>query len=191
MNPERPFFSIFFKIACVILYAKIKAYSCILTTVLTQSSPMFHSYRNQFIDFQCKSVDSFLYDWNNYLNGVKVSVSFVSKFWIFLQTNRASRNPNTLVMVIFIAMAVCFVAASFVTFVVNEKTSKVNASTTYKINSNSKLIVKKHYNICPAGNYMFKVNNRNTKPKCEICSELTIKTPERSKRKVFYFCHYL
>ena len=28
-----------------------------------------------------------------------------------------------------------------------------------------------------AGNYMFKVNNRNTKARCEICSKLTIKTP--------------
>ena len=30
----------------------------------------------------------------------------------------------------------------------------------------------------PAGNYMFKVNKKNTRTKCEICSELTIKTPE-------------
>ena len=29
----------------------------------------------------------------------------------------------------------------------------------------------------PAGNYMFRVNNRNTRRKCEICSKLTIKTP--------------
>ena len=32
-----------------------------------------------------------------------------------------------------------------------------------------------------ASNYMFKVNNRNTKTKCEICSKLIMKTPERSK----------
>ena len=31
----------------------------------------------------------------------------------------------------------------------------------------------------PAGNYMFKVNNRNIRTRCEICSKLTIKTPER------------
>ena len=31
----------------------------------------------------------------------------------------------------------------------------------------------------PAGNYMFKVNKRKTRPRCEICSKLTIKTPER------------
>ena len=29
-----------------------------------------------------------------------------------------------------------------------------------------------------AVNYMFKVNKRNAKTRCEICSELTIKTPE-------------
>ena len=29
-----------------------------------------------------------------------------------------------------------------------------------------------------ADNGMFKVNNRNTRKRCEICSKLTIKTPE-------------
>ena len=32
---------------------------------------------------------------------------------------------------------------------------------------------------CPIGIYIFKVNNRNTKTKCEICSKLTVKTLER------------
>ena len=31
----------------------------------------------------------------------------------------------------------------------------------------------------PVGIYMFKVNNRNTRTRCEICSKLTIKTPGR------------
>ena len=31
----------------------------------------------------------------------------------------------------------------------------------------------------PADNYMFKVKNRNTRSRCEICSKLTLKTPER------------
>ena len=30
----------------------------------------------------------------------------------------------------------------------------------------------------PAGNYTFKVNNRNTRTRCEICPKLPIKTPE-------------
>ena len=37
----------------------------------------------------------------------------------------------------------------------------------------------------PAGNYMFKVNNRNTRTKCEICSKLTIKTPERRQWRLY------
>ena len=35
----------------------------------------------------------------------------------------------------------------------------------------------------PAGIYLFKVNNRNTRTRREICSKLTIKTPEQ--------CHWL
>ena len=31
----------------------------------------------------------------------------------------------------------------------------------------------------PAGNYMFKVNNTDTRTRFEICSKLTMKTPER------------
>ena len=30
----------------------------------------------------------------------------------------------------------------------------------------------------PAVNYIFKFNNKNTRTRCEICSKLTIKTPE-------------
>ena len=35
------------------------------------------------------------------------------------------------------------------------------------------------FRVAPAGNYMLKVNNRNTRTRCEICSKLTIKTPEQ------------
>ena len=34
-------------------------------------------------------------------------------------------------------------------------------------------------NYCPAGIYLLKVNNRNTRRRCEICSKLTIKIPSR------------
>ena len=36
----------------------------------------------------------------------------------------------------------------------------------------------------PAGIYLLKVNNRNNRTRYEICSKLTIKTPERRK-----WCH--
>ena len=38
---------------------------------------------------------------------------------------------------------------------------------------------KRLKNLNPAGIYLLKVNNRNTRTRCEICPKLTIKTPER------------
>ena len=35
------------------------------------------------------------------------------------------------------------------------------------------------------GIYSLKANNRNTRTRCEICSKLTIKTPERLQRRRF------
>ena len=37
--------------------------------------------------------------------------------------------------------------------------------------------VVSHRRLYPAGIYLLKFNNRNTKTRCEICSKLTIKTP--------------
>ena len=34
-------------------------------------------------------------------------------------------------------------------------------------------------NTFPGGIYLLKINNRNTRARCEICSDLTIKIPER------------
>ena len=42
----------------------------------------------------------------------------------------------------------------------------------------NQLILQVTYTNNPIGNYMFKVNNRNTRTRCEICSKLTIKKPE-------------
>ena len=39
--------------------------------------------------------------------------------------------------------------------------------------------VKSCHRAIQAGIYLVKVNNRNTRTRCEICSEFTIKTPER------------
>ena len=36
-----------------------------------------------------------------------------------------------------------------------------------------------NFNSQPVHNYMFKVNKRNTRKRCEICSKLTIKAPEQ------------
>ena len=39
----------------------------------------------------------------------------------------------------------------------------------------------------PVGNYMFKVNNRNSRARYKICSKLTTKTPERSQWRRYFF----
>ena len=41
----------------------------------------------------------------------------------------------------------------------------------------------------PAVNYMFKVNNRKTRTRCEICSKLTIKITERAIGVTFCYLY--
>ena len=45
--------------------------------------------------------------------------------------------------------------------------------------SSSYVLVMARSRVHPVGIYMFKVNNRNNRTRSEICSKLTIKTPER------------
>ena len=44
----------------------------------------------------------------------------------------------------------------------------------------------------PAGIYLFKVNNRNTRTRCELCSKLTIKISERHhwRRSVVFVVNF-
>ena len=49
--------------------------------------------------------------------------------------------------------------------------------TMFKINNNNHAAVYVDDN--PANIYLFKVNNRNARKRCETSSKLTIKTPER------------
>ena len=46
-----------------------------------------------------------------------------------------------------------------------------------KFLGNNLVFAKFLYNANLAGIYLLKVNNRNTRTKCKICSKLTIKTP--------------
>ena len=65
----------------------------------------------------------------------------------------------------FLRMLYCFVSVFFPVLI-----SKI--STSYNLETMEKRFI-------PAGIYLFTVNNRNFKTMCEICSKLTIKTPER------------
>ena len=56
----------------------------------------------------------------------------------------------------------------------------IHGSVLWKVQQILKRLITSIYNSdYPAGNCMFKVNNRNTRTRCEICPKLTIKTPER------------
>ena len=68
--------------------------------------------------------------------------------------------------------------------------SKCNfrSSTTLIVSSPSNLLWKLWtwvFLIFPAGIYLLKVNDRNTRIKCEICSKLTIKILERRRSSIF------
>ena len=43
---------------------------------------------------------------------------------------------------------------------------------------NAYILVAYNGNIFPTGNYLFNITNRNTRPRCEISSDLPIKTSE-------------
>ena len=44
-----------------------------------------------------------------------------------------------------------------------------------------------HETVFPVGIHLLRGNNRNTRRRCEICSKLTIKTPERRHWRWTYF----
>ena len=49
----------------------------------------------------------------------------------------------------------------------------------FAVFSSLKINIRARTTSIPARNYIFKVNYRNTRIRCEICSKLTIKAPER------------
>ena len=57
--------------------------------------------------------------------------------------------------------------------------NKETCSLKSKVFKSSNVIVTGWWGLIPANIYLFKVNNRNTRKRFEICSKLTIKTPER------------
>ena len=60
---------------------------------------------------------------------------------------------------------------------------------TLKIEKIAKQLLFRCY--VPPGIYLLKVNNGNIRPRCEICSKLTIKTPERRLATTRLFPHQM
>ena len=57
--------------------------------------------------------------------------------------------------------------------------NKETCSLKSKVFKSSNVIITGWWSLIPANIDLFKVNNRNNRKRCEICSKLTIKTPER------------
>ena len=57
--------------------------------------------------------------------------------------------------------------------------AKLNENTQTEVSVSINVFIPQKCFVLPAGIYWLKVSNRNTRTGCEICSELTIKTPER------------
>ena len=71
----------------------------------------------------------------------------------------------------------------------NDKISEINTRMASYSESQKLIFINNNdINRTPAGIYLLKVNNRNTRTRCEICSKLTIKTPER--RLASFWCLY-
>ena len=79
-------------------------------------------------------------------------------------------------------MCICFLSHDFI------------SGSVYKIFYHPKwnFISVKMATMNPAGIYLLKGNNKNTRTKCEICSKLTIKTPERPywRRAVVFIVNF-
>ena len=52
------------------------------------------------------------------------------------------------------------------------------------------MCVQSSFCIYPANIYLFKVNNRNTRKRREICSKLTIKTPKRRQHSGVFIVNF-
>ena len=98
--------------------------------------------------------------------------SFILKLYVRKQLERAKLDAKT----------------SEVTFILSEFECKVKfwkiirtppGSFKYCLKENVCASLLSHFVLISASIYLFQVNNRCTKEVCEICSKLTIKTPER------------
>ena len=102
------------------------------------------------------------------------------KFWTYLATLKEPEN---------------WFQVSFIFYEYIKKLRLVSGTHLTKYLSNWPNFNTLHFSrYNPAGNYMFRVNNRNTRTRCEIYRKLTIKTTKRHHRRrsgdiIVYFKH--
>ena len=99
----------------------------------------------------------------------KISLCFVSPFWSYDLVVNALEVPNSK------PLGGSKIDSAFHSSEVDQISTRYFGNLLVK----SKLFAPSGFVAFPTNNYMFKVNNRNTRPRCEICSKLTIKKQER------------
>ena len=117
-----------------------------------------------------------------WVNQVIIFTGYRKFFWVLISWNTDSIQTFSLFFRFLQANNYCFVSISCVSFQLYQlKFCWENAKYT---SDNCEIKNEMFIHICsedafvPANMYLFKVNNRNTRKRCEICSKWTIKTPE-------------
>ena len=139
----------------------------------TEKCYFFHIYRNSspkvFLEIAVLE-DSFIL-----LKKDSVPGAFLETFKLFVLDNTYEDllNKKSLTVILISSLLNCNMLIRYWKIL---KIHKIKTDANFKFPFLTLLVTKP---IIPAGDYLFKVNNRNTKTRCEICSTLTIKTPER------------
>ena len=129
---------------------------------------MLPLYRNQSIDLDRKPIAWFLNNGNigtSWFNTVGSHRSGNDLRMVYNQRPPPLRYTFILETVLVYLKVIAWRQVSFL------QTFAVTACNSVSTN----LCIK---DICPAGIYLLRVNNRNTRTRCEVCSKLTTKTPE-------------
>ena len=127
-----------------------------------------------------------------YLNLIRCCFSV--PYALYIEKQNKTKKNSYLPNLIFLSMSLQIRIYMFFVFIRIHSTQGVVVRTAFKITFMNKAVMTskvfksewsqkvslvKHLRLYPASIYLLKVNNRNTRTRCEICSKLTIKTPER------------
>ena len=101
---------------------------------------------------------------------------FIENFAIFFFISKRNKKSVTYSFNLLILCEIAWFSFLFQFFSNVETAKQIKKKIKKKVETGKYLTFNKNY---PAGIYLLKVNNRNTRTRCEICSKLTIKTLER------------
>ena len=143
---------------------------------------MLQSYRNYSIDFHSKSTDELPYDENMILEVFNFYKEYAQQYSLTTPSIHSSNETTHKASISFHSNLKWFRNIPMYEIGFYNISWKKKKKLITRANCLLSLFIQ---SFCewltnnPAGNYMFKVNNRNTKTRYEISSKLTIKTPEQ------------